>query len=180
MNTQNPEFTWKRQPEGGYVARHGFWVYNVYRNDRAAKGRQWNLKAWPEGNPEAAQERTGLATATVAKLAATHTGCFICGRHFPFGTLKRQPGRSSTAYPTWVCRDEQQCYVERKRITAESRERILEMRRIDHTEIFVREAQYGPELVFRSGDSGTVINVTEGDLDKVAEVVRQRRAAAGE
>ena len=116
--TTTTDFYWKRQPEGGYIARHGFWVYNVYRNDRAAKGRQWVLKAWPEGNPESAQERTGLATARVAKLAGEHTGCFICGRRFPLGTLKPQPGRSQLSYPTWVCRDEGPCRAERDRLTA--------------------------------------------------------------
>ena len=108
------DFTWKRQPGGGYVARHGFWVYNVYRNDRAAKGHQWVLKAWPEGNPEAAQERTGLHTAQVAKKAAQGTHCFICGKTKTLGELKRKPGQSQLSYPTWVCRDEKLCHAERK------------------------------------------------------------------
>ena len=118
MNNTQTDFYWKRQPSGQYVARHGFWVYTVWRNDRAAKGRQWVLEGYPEGNPNAVQARTGLATARVAKLAAEHTGCFICGRRFPFGTLKPQPGRSQLSYPTWVCRDEGPCRVERDRLTA--------------------------------------------------------------
>jgi hypothetical protein len=112
-------FTWKRQPDGHYVARHGFWVYDVWRNDRAAKGRQWNLTAYPEANAEAAQERSGFANLKTARLAAERTHCFICGRHFPFGTLKRQPGRSQLSYPTWVCRDEKPCRAERDRLTGE-------------------------------------------------------------
>lgn len=116
------EFTWKRQPSGQYVARHGFWVYTAWRNPLSAKGRQWNLMAYPEANPEAAQERSGLSTLAVAKKAAERTNCFTCGRHFPFGTLKREPGRSQLSYPTWVCRDEGPCRAERTRLTAAHRQ----------------------------------------------------------
>jgi hypothetical protein len=122
---QAPEqLTWKRQPMGEYVARHGFWVYTVFRNTQAAKGRQWVLEAYPEGNMDDSHARTGFDTARTAKTAALGTHCFICGRTRPFGTLKRQPGRSQLSYPTWVCRDEKPCRAERDRLTAE-RERKL-------------------------------------------------------
>jgi hypothetical protein len=176
-NTQNPEFTWKRQPDGHYVARHGFWVYDVWRDDRAARGHQWNLTAYPEANPESAQERTGFDRASTAKTAAAHTGCFICGRAFPFGTLKRDPTRSALRQPVWVCREEEQCHAERDRITASTHNMELEFRRTDHDEILIREDEYGPQLVLRSAGQGTVVNVTEGDLDKVRDLVDTRRGA---
>lgn len=177
-STQTQEFTWKRQPTGEQLARHGFWVYTVYRDLTTRKGRQWVLKAWPEGNPDDYQVRTGFSSASTARQAATHTPCFFCGRRLPFGTLEPdQKDNTRLIVSTWRCRDHEQCQAERARISAESRARILEQRRKDHNEITVREAEYGPELVFTSGNSSTVINVTEGDLDKVAEVVWERRAA---
>ena len=120
MNNTQTDFTWKRQPSGQYVARHGFWVYTAWRNADAAKGRQWVLEGYPEGNPDAAQARTGFSNAKGARLAAERTHCFVCGRAFPFGTLKLQATarRSQLSYPTWQCRDEGPCYAERKRITA--------------------------------------------------------------
>lgn len=112
------DFYWKRQPSGQYVARHGFWVYTAWRNPLSAKRRQWNLMAYPEANPEAAQERSGFDSARTAKTVAERTHCFTCGRAFPFGTMKPQPGRSQLSYPTWVCRDEKPCRAERDRLTA--------------------------------------------------------------
>jgi hypothetical protein len=120
---QAPEqLTWKRLPDGQYVARHGFWVYTVFRNSRAARGRQWTLEAYPEANMDASQARTGFSNAHVAKLAALRTNCFICGRTVPFGTLEpyhREKSRNLMIH-TWRCRDHGPCEDERDKLLAVS------------------------------------------------------------
>jgi hypothetical protein len=180
-NTEKLEITWKRQPDGKYVGRHGFWVYTVYRDKFAARSRQWRLEGYPEGNPEAVQVRTSFDSAYTAKQAALHTNCFICGRHVPFGTLEPhhfEKSRNWMAH-SWRCRDIEPCQAERARLTAERHEFELAGRRTDHEDIHVREDEYGPQLVFRSGNHGTVVNVTEADLDAVAQVVSERRGPQG-
>jgi hypothetical protein len=174
---QAPEITWKRQPSGQYVGRHGFWVYTVWRNDNAARGRQWVLEGYPEANPNATQKREGFSSAKLAKLAALRTHCFICGRWVPFGTLKRDLTRSALRQPIWICREEGPCRAERDRITADTRNLELEFRRTDHDEIAILEDEYGPQLRFKQAGQGSVINVTEADLDKLRDLVDTRRGA---
>jgi hypothetical protein len=117
-NTQTQEITWKRQPGGEYVGRLGFWVYTVFRNDRAARGHQWVLETYPEANMDDSQARRGFQSAKLAKQAA-RSGCFLCGRRVPFHTLKLIESRNQLSYPVWQCRDTGPCQEERDRITAE-------------------------------------------------------------
>jgi hypothetical protein len=180
-NNETQEITWKRQPDGEYVGRHGFWVYTVFRDKRAARGRQWVLEAYPEGNMDDSHARKGFDTARTAKQAALRTNCFVCGRHVPFGTLEPHNTEKSRNWMvhTWRCRDREPCQAERDRLTGETHEFELAGRRTDHEDIHVREDEYGPQLVFRSGGHGTVVNVTEADLDAVAQVVSERRGPQG-
>jgi hypothetical protein len=174
------ELTWKRQPMGEYVARHGFWVYTVFRDAAERRGdRQWTLEAYPEGNMDDSQARTGFDTARTAKLAALSTRCALCNRHMPFGELEAYGDKPRALAKTWRCRDRGPCEAEQARQSAEARNFELEYRRTDHDEIYIREDEYGPQLVLRQGGQGTVVNVTEADLDTVARLVWERRAAEG-
>jgi hypothetical protein len=117
---QAPEITWKRQRSGQYVARHGFWVYTAWLDARQPRGRHWNLEAYPEGNPDAKQNRSGFDSASTAKAAALHTSCYICGRHVPFGTLEPYHHEKSRNWMvhSWRCRDTEPCLAERDLIIA--------------------------------------------------------------
>lgn len=164
------ELTWKRQPMGEWVTRHGFWVYTVFRDNHAGKGRQWVLEGYPEANMDDSQARTGFDTLKTAKYAALRTRCFRCGRWVPFGTLEK------VRKGAWCCRDTGPCEAEQARQSAETRNFELEFRRTDCDEIAIREDSYGPQLVFRQAGHGTVVNVTEADLDKLHEVIEDRRS----
>lgn len=47
--------------------------------------------------------------------------------------------------------------------------------RPDADKVYVRESQYGPELVLDYGVHGVVVNLTENEADRAEQALRQRR-----
>jgi hypothetical protein len=47
--------------------------------------------------------------------------------------------------------------------------------RQDASKVYIREGDYGPELVLDYGIQGSVLNMTEADADRIEQALRERR-----
>lgn len=177
--TDTYELTWKRSVAERRIGEPVSWVaadtrqevltvYTVRRNPDAQPGRQWTLAV--RTGRENTQTRTGFDRLFTAKGAALHTRCHLCGRFLPFATLE-QSGNTGG----WRCRDHEECARIAAERDAEQRRIHRAIRNTPWTDVSIRDAEDGPELVFRTdANNSTVIRATEPDLIRLVIVLLER------
>jgi hypothetical protein len=148
-------------------------VYVAGRDETAAPGRQWTLAVAVPGRP-GTQARTGFSSLKLAQAAALDTRCHLCFRYRPFAAME-----PSGPAGGWRCRDHEDCAAVQAARDAEMREVARSIRDTNLAGISIRDAEDGPELVFRreyghGQASSEVVRCTERDLIRLAIVLLDR------
>jgi hypothetical protein len=165
------ELDWKRNPETGHWLatddRAGA-TYVAARDMKSRGDRPWTISVFvPDG---AQQTRTGFDRLSTAKTAALATRCHLCSRILPFATMEQSGGMNG-----WRCRDHDECLAVSAAKDAEARRVTAEIRGTPWAGVSIRDADDGPELVFRTNSqNSTVVRATEPDLIRLAIVLLER------
>jgi hypothetical protein len=192
------ELTWRRSAEGTYLARctddaGQTWGYEVGREPVTTQGSSWYVSCFPVRDWAACEalivqrpadvtevlQRGGFSSLKLAKHNALATRCQDCYRYRPLHELKLSrtiTGRRGDRMDFFRCLERDECEAIVAVREAEERAALVHL---DHQDIYIRDTEYGPELVFVTaglqGSNAQTIQVTEADLDRLGELLAGRK-----
>jgi hypothetical protein len=178
---------WKRTEPGVYRASHvadgQTWIYQVGREhpDPYRERDSWYVAAWLDvelSGPAVVVRRTGFSKLELAEHNAAGTRCSECYEYRPLHELvlaREVTGRRGDRTEFFRCREREACDALAVKREAEERAALLHT---DHTDIYVRDTEFGPELVFVTeglcGTNSQTVQVTEADLAKLASPLERK------